>query len=254
MFLNEYEAEIKKICDENQIYCLSNFDKVKFDDKNALEFLSKISKTRGTLNNDGKFDMLLGDLINSISPAIKFSIANMFLYLKFANNYERETVDINGLPVTTYFKTIGDARYFYYLNASFEKLYNYWDRIGDILEFSFNLRLNQHQIYYGVVIDRLSAQNIRSDNLSWLKTFKEVDYSKYLNRIRKLVVHERQKDTYFFYEWLSSISSGNHRGRMRELQMEKESYPGILKEQLNIANQGFEKMVYLISEKGPFEI
>jgi len=146
MIYTDYERDLNTKSVEKDLYCLNDFDKVIFDGQNALQLWEKISKTRMVINTDGCLDKMLSDLVNSISPDIKFSIANSYIYLVGANNFLNERVKTpNGQEFSTYNQTIEDKRYFFFINVSFEKLYNFWDRVGDILNESFRLGINAYE-------------------------------------------------------------------------------------------------------------
>lgn len=249
------EEEIRKISEEENLCCLADFGKVKFDNENALGFLSHIKKTRERLNTDGNFDLITHDLVNSVSSDIKFALANAYLYFPHTNNFLNEIQTYpDGQKVPTYFMKLEDKRFFFYINTSFEKLYIFWDRVGDILALAFNLDLNENRVYFSTVMEELGDTLLLSENGSWLKSFHDNEYRDILNRLRIKIVHFRQKDTYFFTEWLKLASShSTDPERLAELQREKEQLLPLLKEQLSLANIGFEKMVRFITEQGVYE-
>lgn len=255
MNLKELEKEIQAICEKEKIYCLSNFNNVKFDDENALGFLSLIRKTRESTNEDGNFDLLTHDLINSVSSDIRYAIANASLYFPYANNFLNELRKYpDGQDIPTYFMTVEDKRFFFYVNTAFEKLYIFWDRIGDILFLTFQLNLLEDRVYFNSVMRELGASLESSENGKWLRNFYNNEYSQILNRLRIKIVHYRQKDTYFYTEWLKYFTQAstdpNH---ITKLQKEKEELLPLLKHQLDLANEGFEKTVRFIAERGIFE-
>jgi|SRR5579872_3782358 len=256
MFLDDYEQALQKIYEKENLICLSDFNNLKFNGKNSLEFSQLISKTRAEKNTNENIDLMIHDLINSISPNIKFALGNACLYFPLANNFSREFTTIEGQNIPTYYQTLGDKRFFFYLNATFEKLYNFWDRIGDLLAMAFDLKIPEREIYFSSVINALNQKSIRSENLDWLNIFMQNDFNGFINRLRIKIVHYRQKDTYFFMEYLKSFSDEyrNDPNFISELQREKELYIPKFKEQLNLANIGFEKTIRLIKEHGPYEI
>lgn len=254
MFLQEYEKELKEISEKENLFCLSDFEKIQFDKENALGFKNIISKTREKFNEKGGFDLLTHDLIYSVPSDIKFSLSNVFLYSKYANNFLKEIAHYSdGTRYPTYFKKREDKRFFYYVNSTFEKLYNFWDRIGDLLELSFDINLPKKEIYFSRVIDEIDKKRLGSDNFSWLKNFRDGDYKNYLNKYRIKIVHYRQQDTYFFFEWLNNISKNDRLEIIAKLQKEKDDLPILLKKQLDNTNQGFENTIRLIKDFGIYE-
>ncbi len=253
--MEKYEVTLQSIAKKEGINCLADFDIVKSNGKNALEFMQIISKTRESLNEGGYFDLLTSDLIRSISYGIKFSILNIFFYAPYANNLTQEiTTSPTGEKFSTHHQTEGDKRFFYYINSTFEKLYNFWDRIGDILALSFKLDIAEQNVYFGTVIAKLKEELLLSESGKWLKNFHENEYSKILNKYRRKIVHYKQQDTDHFFEWLSIVANQQFDpSQIQSLQEAKNQLPNTLKHQLELTNEGFEMMVNFIHEKGPFE-
>lgn len=253
-YTREYEKKLEEISAKENLFCLSDFEKIEFDKEDVIGFVSTISKTREKFNKKGDFDLLIHDIIYSVSSDIKFSLSNVFLYSKYANNFLKEiTRYSDGTSYPTYFKKSGDKRFFYYVNSTFEKLYNFWDRIGDLLELSFDINLPKKRIYFSTVINELNKRKLKSSNFSWLKNFENSDYKDYLNKYRIKIVHYRQQDTHFFFEWLNNMSKSNRLEIIAKLQKEKNELPVLLKKQLNVANQGFENTIRLVKDFGIYE-
>ena len=255
MSLKELEEKIQEVSKQEGLYSLANFEDVKFDGENALGFLARITKTRSHLNGGGNFDLITHDLVNSVSSDIKFALANAYLYFPHANNFLSEIQTYpDGQRVPTFFMKIEDKRFFFYVNTSFEKLYIFWDRVGDILSIAFNLNLRDDRVYFSTVMDALEDKLLLTENGQWLKVFHEGEYKEILNRLRIKIVHYRQKDTYFYTEWLKIVTNyATDPEQIAKLQKEKEELLPLLKEQLRLANTGFEKMVQFIAEQGIYE-
>lgn len=249
IFINEYQQKLNEIYDKEKLVCLSDWDLVKFNDKNSLQFISdNCSAARNKVNSEGIFDTIVDDLISSISQDIKFSLGNIYLYKELGiNNFLNEhTTTPQRETVFTYRQTLGDRRFFFYVSVCFEKLYNFWDRIGDLLSLTLDLKIEPKEIYFPRVIKEIEKLNSQSVNLKFLKEFSENEYQDILNRIRKLIVHYRQKDTYFRFEWLKNLNNGE---AIRKLQQEKDELPGLLKGQMNITIDGFKSAILLINQK-----
>lgn len=248
-FIKEYQQKLNDIYHKEKIVCLSDWDLVNFNGKNALQFISdNCSAVRNKVNSEGIFDMIVDDLISSISQDIKFSLGNVYLYKELGiNNFLNEHIATpQGETIFTYRQTLGDRRFFFYISVCFEKLYNFWDRIGDLLSLALDLKIEPKDIYFPRVIKEIEKLNSQSVNFHFLKNFSESEYQDILNRIRKLIVHYRQKDTYFRFEWLKNL--GNKEA-ITTLQEEKDKLPNLLKNQMRLTIKGFESAVLLINEK-----
>jgi len=248
-FIKEYQQKLNDIYHKEKLVCLSDWDLVKFNDKNSLQFIQdNCSTARNKVNSEGIFDIIVDDLISSISQDVKFSLGNVYLYKELGiNNFLNEhTITPQGETIFTYRQTLGDRRFFFYVSVCFEKLYNFWDRIGDLLSLSLDLKIEPKEIYFPRVIKEIEKLNSQSVNLKFLKEFSESEYQDILNRIRKLIVHYRQKDTYFRFAWLKNL---NNEEAIKKLQEEKNELPNLLKNQMNLTIKGFENAALLIYEK-----
>lgn len=255
MNIKDIEAEIEKISQKEGLFSLANFKEVTFDGENALSFLSRIRETRKQLNDDGKFDLMTHDLINSVSSDIKFALANAYIYFPHTNNFLEEIQTYpDGRQQPTFFMNLEDKRFFFYINTCFEKLYIFWDRIGDILSQAQNLDMDENRVYFSNTVQALRDQLSLTESGRWLYSFYEDEYNQILNRLRIKIVHYRQKDSYFYTEWLRLASNYNGNPEdIAKLQREKEDLLPLLKNQLELANAGFEKMVRFIAEQGYYE-
>lgn len=255
MNLKEIEKEIQDISAKERLYSLANLEELKFDGENALGFLSRITKTRNKLNNRGEFDLITHDLVNSVSSDIRFALANAYLYFPHTNNFIKEVQTYSdGQEIPTFFMKIEDKRFFFYVNTVFEKLYIFWDRIGDILAKSFNLDIREDRVYFSTVMSALEEKLLLTESGRWLKVFHENEYNNILNRLRIKIVHYRQKDTYFYMEWLKMTTKhATDPSQIARLQQEKEELLPLLREQLHFANMGFENMVRFIADQGIYE-
>lgn len=247
-FIQEYQQKLYEIYLRENLICLSDWELVKFDGKNALQFVSEnCSSVRSRVNSEGIFDLITDDLISSISQDIKFSLGNIYLYKELGiNDFLNEQLTTpQGKTVFTYRQSLGDRRFFFYVSVGFEKLYNFWDRIGDLLCLSLDLDIETRSIYFPTVIKKIEESNFSSENFEFLKNFSEGEYKEVLNRLRKLIVHYRQKDTYFRFEWMKHI---NDKEAIEKLQQEKDELPELLKKQMKLTIKGFESTILLIKE------
>ncbi len=247
-FIKEYQRELNKIYQEEKLICLSDWELVKFDNKNALQLASdNLINVRKKVNINGALDFLIEDIIYSTSQDIKFSLGNIYLYKKLGiNNFlEERIISQTEKNIFTYHQTIADRRFFFYINVCFEKLYNYWDRIGDLLALSLGLDIKTRNIYFRTIVEKIQKSYGESSDFQFLKNFSDNDYQEILNRIRILIVHYRQKDTYFRSKWMSNVSNQE---AIIKLQQEKNKLPTILKKQMQLTIEGFKSAVLLIGK------
>ena len=160
-------------------------------------------------------------------------------------NNPLDNVDrIGDLELFFNYQNIFDRRYSIFSSISSEKLYNYWDRIGDLINSITQVIDNERNVYFANVINTLPDNLRESENYTWLQDFKNNDYTK-INEIRKKVVHYRQLETDFATRHLDAMFE---REEVEKIQTEKEGYPNFYKTQLNNAIKGFEKCMKFIQE------
>jgi hypothetical protein len=149
----------------------------------------------------------LRDIINCNQDLMYFT-GNLFLYRPLINN-PLEDIDAVTFefPVSLYHQNIYDHRYCTYVSSCFEKAYNYWDRIGDLLHsFYPGLIPNIKAVDFARMIDQLYAIGERDEDFLWLWNFKTTEYSN-LNRFRKDVVHYYQYETSYHYNHVTNATN-----------------------------------------------
>ena len=247
--INDHEQILKDIAKHEGIICLQQYAECQFNGKNALQFLDLVSNTRQKLKTAGSadWDWITNDLINSASPDIAFSLKNVYLYFPGINNFTKGVIPAGDQRIPIYYQALADKRFLYFAGVTIEKLYAFWDRIGDLLCLAFGLDIQPDRVYFGLVVDKL-IEKISSSHLIWLKDFKDTKYSD-LNEKRKRVVHYHGLYSYFYKEWLNGIFQKKDDLFWLALQKEKQDLPSFLKEHLHLTIKGFEEAVLLISEK-----
>jgi len=242
----DYIKSLNDIASREGLICLDQHALNIFSGQNALQLLTVAEKTRARIKAD--WDWITMDLVNQASSDIVFSLKNVYFYHPDINNFINEAFKHeDGLVVFTYSQTLEDKRYLYFVGITLEKLYSFWDRIGDLINIACSLGFPEDSVYFANVIDRLYKLHSTSPNAQWLKDFKDSDYTK-LNQKRKLVVHHRGLYSHFLKAHLQGMAHNEPLQYWKELQKEKDEYPEFLKNQLKQTIIGFEKMVLLFKE------
>lgn len=234
-----FNKEIFKIYDEFNLETLEN-NSYKFKDINTLQLKIK------TIEGHPEFvpTIILWDLVNCLND-LKFFTANLLLYKEHINNPLKELIIDNGEFVTSsYFQNLFDRRYSIYITCSFEKSYNYWDRIGDVLHSHFPKSLKVKQVDFSRIIDYLDKLNLNNENLNWLILFKNNDYKK-LNNYRREFVHYNQFESKYRYK--HSINSTNI-DELNTLFKEKLHFPEFFKNHLSICLEGYYNLFKFVED------
>jgi len=211
---------------------IQHISEIKFDDKHSLTFYSEIVNNSISIRNPPLF--LYDDFFFLSNDLIHFTLL-LFLFRPFINDPAKE----NG----TYFQNWYDARYLSYSSVLYSTVYNFWDRIGDLLNCFFDTGLHEESIYISRVVNNFPKDCRDSKYFQQLKDI-------YMSKIRHLIM-ERNEDAHN-----QSIVTGHYFNIILakgDNQLEKAklkfSLPEIFKEQIQLAHTGFELALRLIKEK-----
>ncbi|MCH7886826.1 MAG: hypothetical protein IIA58_02560 [Candidatus Marinimicrobia bacterium] len=229
----------KEILDElfyqlNQIQeaeSLEHINKITIDDKHPLTFYSEVTDQHLKIYSLPQH--LFTDLVFLSNDLVHFT-SLLFLLRPLINK-----------EVGTYHQNWYDARYLSYTRVLHSTVYDFWDRIGDLLYCFFKTGLRDDGVYIGRVLTNIP------------KSVKSSSYFEQLNKIYNEKVHpivfERNEDTHtqtiptsHFYDIL--LAKGDENSKQINLKL---SIADLFKEQIELAYKGFELSLRLIIEKVP---
>lgn len=142
--------------------------------------------------NLNKFSFNFFKIIENIkfnSDEIAFFTAISFLYRENINDPINDVrTDSNDSKYYPNFQNISSKRYSMYVAIVSEKLYNYWDRLGDLLwatYFQNDLEENKVDFYKIIkLIDEKYKEYSSLESFIWLLKFRDTDYKNF-NNLRK---------------------------------------------------------------------
>lgn len=211
---------------------IRHISKIEFRGKHSLTYYSEITGAYKQLHNLPSY--LYDDLFFFSNDLVHFT---SFLYLlrPLINDSEKEE--------GTYHQNWYDARYLSYASILHAAVYNYWDRLGDLLNCFFHTGLPEKSIYIGRVLN-----NLHSDVKTSVNYIKLNDL--YQNKVRTLIF-ERNEDSHnqslsssYFFGILLAGKGNQHEERDRKF-----SLPEQFKEQIELAYVGLEYVLELVKEK-----
>lgn len=236
--LNSYNEELFKIYEEFDLKSLEDND-FKIREINVLTIPIK----KGERSEKLIPTILLWDLNNCLND-LKYFTGNLFLYLDHINNPLDELFYVDDKFISsTYFQNMFDRRYSLFITCCFEKAYNYWDRIGDILHSHYQDLLKPHQVDFNRIIDSVSKLDVGGEYFDWLLSFKENEY-KILNNYRREFVHYYQFESKYRY---------NHTMNSHDLEfiekifLEKINFPEYFKNHLKLCLEGIYNFIEIDS-------
>ena len=214
-----------------------------FDFKKEL-----FSKEKAEIQNE-KIWKLSFDIKNC-NDDLKLFLANLYLFKPYINDPTLNKKIIPSVPDFYYFsynQNFSDWNYCSFVSCCFEKLYNYWDRIGDMMALYLNLDIEERLVGFGTVIVNLDKKGIYSndENFVFLKSFKEIEFKEF-NKIRKEVVHYNQFETTYRYNFI--FKHQNNEEKIMEIWNWKKNMPEYFKNHLELSLIGYKHCVKFVEE------
>lgn len=233
--INVHIKEIGQIIKDEELISLSD-NNYHYKDLNVLSLIS--SDIRNSNKSFTKFHPIknVWDLVNCNND-LKLFTAHLFYYRPLINNPIGEASLLNGEFLSTYFQTGADWLYSSFVSCCYEKLYNYWDRIGDALAFYLNVDIKEEQVSFSKVIDILTDHSSikEEEQFKWLLNFKNNDFLEF-NKHRKDIVHYYQFETTYRFE--HAICSGD-RAEIEKLWEWKKLMPEYFRLHLKSSCEGY---------------
>jgi len=171
-----------------------------------------------------------------------YLISDLMTFYPYIFDFTKGKQRHNGKEYFTYFPSFYDQQYYYISSSLTQSTYNYWDKIGAVINHFFPTKLKTTQVFFPKVIENL-AERFKSDpNFLWLLDFKENEY-KDLNKKRKYIVHYEGLEAKFMKEY--SENNMNETG-IKKLQTDKSGLIDYFKNLHEKSIIGFERMLKLI--------
>ena len=235
--------EILQIIKNENLISLSD-NKYKYKDLQVSIFAS--SGDLSINQTFKKFHQLknIWDLINCNND-LKIFTAYLFYYRPFINNPINEACLMDGEYLSIYDQNEADWFYSSFVSSCYEKLYNFWDRIGDALAYYLNVEIEEYKVGFPCVIDKLAKLSVAKDNPYFKKLldFKTNEFTEF-NKHRKDIVHYYQFETTFRFEHF--INSGD-KEKMEKLWKWKNEMPEYFKQHLENSCEGYHNTYKLIN-------
>ena len=213
---------------------LSDIEDLKFGEKNSGQFFSDTLRRKNNLKPFPYSDFKIYDELLFISRDIKYYTALLYFFRPY----------ITDSSFGTYFQTLEDRRYMMFASINFQAVYNFWDRIGDLLNLYFETGLPESSIYYPRVLNNFPVLYKTSNNYIWLNDNFNSEVKMFLGQ-RDDIVHSYQLECEYYWK---IIEHNTDMVKVKEIKEKKESFPEKFKRQIELTKEAFSRTLYLIQE------
>lgn len=232
-----------------------------FSLKKAIVNYNKYKRENNLNLNINKFSFSkIDDNLKFNSDEIAFFTAITFLYLENINDPIKDVrKDVNGIDYYPNFGNISSKRYSMFVALVFEKLYNYWDRLGDLLWATyFQNDLGERHVDFYKIIKLINEKYPEYSNLNsfnWLLNFRENNYSEF-NKIRKKIVHYTSIEVEFNSKHLDKFENEegtqqnilSDKNEIQKIMLERRGYYETIKKEIDNTIEGYIQIYKLIDE------
>ena len=240
----QYQDVIIDIYKEESLACLrGENDSYKIKDKPILLWHSEVirkCKIKYKAFDDFKNidDLLL------YSDTIMHLTAQLYLYRPHINNPIRDAFQTSNNIIYPNNQNLEAKRYYMYSDLAFEKLYSYWDRIGDLIASFFPSLINSDRVYFITAFNIIPQEYHHFDGYKWLKGFVDSSY-KQINTKRKNIVHYTSSDTASKYKHLFNVAN---KEEIEKWVDERNEIADFFKSQINVSLEGFYQTLTMLEE------
>lgn len=240
--IKDYIQQIENTNKSSNNYSLLS-EQIFFNEKNSLHFASEIlGKPRSINININYIDNI--DDICRCSQDLQYLIGEIINLRPYLSNYTSHPQYIKGHVYYYCEVSFIDKRFFFLCGVMLETLYNYWDKLGDLLAEYYPTKLNPTKIFFKDVICKISGPLNQSKNFQWLESFSDKEF-KELNSRRIAVVHYKNIESEF-HKLYSSFK--DKKSDLENLQKEKIEIVDFLENQIKLTFKGYECTLLLIDE------
>lgn len=153
--LKDYIEAIHQMSKSHEIISNHKLPK-QFDGKNATTFfidITRMTKNRGIITKD--FDVF--DDIARCHQDIVICLGEILISKPFISDFTRHPTNAGDKTVYSYFPSIYDKHYLAGCSRAIELLYNFWDKIGDIIAKYLTPAIPEKQVYFSTVCDSMKS-------------------------------------------------------------------------------------------------
>lgn len=238
--LSNYQDKIVSIYKEHDLKCLRGIDnKYELDGKPLLSWYFDATRKLSIANSKFDSNANCDDLL-FISDEIMYFTAHLYLYKPYLNNPIHDSYYLGGGKVFPNFINISSRRYYMFADVAFQKIFNYWDRIGNLIAAFFPEEFKNRNIHFTSTIDKIESSYQDIPSIMWLKDYRQNGF-KELNEKRRSVVHRSTTDTVFKH---SHLKKSRNEDEIRTWMNERNGLPDYFKSEIGNTFKGLINALY----------
>ena len=242
--LKDFNDKVIDTCKEKNLIGLDD-QNLKIDGKGLTSIFTEITrKPRANAFPKPFHDFNAFDDLTRVTQDVRFLLGQLILYKPYITNYLSGKTTWKGQTFFKYFPSMFDKRYFMTSGLIISLLYNYWDKVGDIIDNCFGVVAASKNVYFGTVIKNLPAQYHTSPNYIWLRDFKDNEFQDLLDK-RNEIIHYSALESRYFEQYQNNYKD---EAEIQKLQNEKEGIVEYLLNHNQLMFAGFERAIKLIDE------
>lgn len=238
-----YRARIQEIYDGEGLVNIRDIKRSSLRENPPIDTqFSNITRKAMVKYGTNYFDLY--DEILFCSDEVLYFVANLFLYRQFLNDPLVDAERFGGGMVYPNLGNFHSKRYAMFANVAAEKLYNFWDRLGDVLASFFPDIFNKDRVFFVDTVQRLPEQFRKGENYEWLLAFSKNEYVE-LNKIRKQTVHHFGVATRERQEHLDIFRD---REAVQAWQAQRLGYLEFYQRHINLTIEGYQRLLHFLKE------
>ena len=217
----------EELFNEYKTLDIKTLDLYEYDGKTSASFMTDITRKKNNIHPLPYSDFKIHDELRFITKDLKYITGMLHILRPYVNDTWRD----GGV----YSQMLEDSRYLMYANFGLQTIYNYWDRLGDLLFLYFKTGLAPDQVYFGRVISNMVPAYKQVHSYKMLVDL----YDRKVKSIfdtRHEAVHHFQLESKHYWGNLEFRSDGQ---KIKALNEEKRIYADTMKEHLEICRDGF---------------
>jgi HEPN superfamily protein len=180
-------------------------------------------------------EFMIYDELDFVLQDLKYVIGILSVMRPYINNPRQEQL--------TYYQTLEDHLYLRYSSFGFQSIYEFWDRLGDLLHLFFHTKLKVADVYFGRVMRDIGTTHGSVPEFLALKAFYDSSVQAVLDQRHDIVHHYLLKSK---ARW-DHIQHHDNPTQLRKDFEEKAGYLDVLFQQaLNCIN-GYRLVLALIN-------